>query len=409
METISISQRTARRFVLGKQGLWPGRRWSGKPGVEHALKEIEAVQLDPLNVLARSHDLVLWSRVVGYRPEHLDQLLYTDRALFDYGGWLAVYPMAELPYWRLPMRRRRDDRRWGAFAAANRALIDATLAAVRERGPLGNRDLAGTAKINSYRGGKDSALALYYLWLTGELMVARRNRFERVYDLRERVAPPALDFEAPEAEAEAFFARKTVSFMGLISDNGLRTGWSGFIERPVSTQEGRAQLDAMLDAGIVLRVHVQGWRKPQVVLADDLPLLEALEDGKLPPAWRPLGPTTEHEAVLLAPLDIVSARGRAKSLFDFEYVWEVYKPAAKRRWGYYTLPVLYGDRLVARLDPKLDRAKRTLQILGFWLEPTAPAADPQFKAALRNCLAHIAAFAGAERVDDPWWAMVFTT
>ncbi len=116
------------------------------------------------------------------------------------------------------------------------------------------------------------------------------------------------------------------------------------------------------------RVAIEGSKDDSYALAEDLPLLETLEAGKIPEAWRPLGPTTEEEAVFLAPLDIVSARGRAAQLFDFDYVWEVYKPVEKRRWGYYTLPILWGDRLVARLDPKLDRKTGTLEIKGFWLE-----------------------------------------
>src|SRR5688572_20155609 len=100
-KTLTLTMATVRRFVLGRQGLWPGRRWAGKQGTAAALRACEAVQMDPLNVVARSHDIVLWSRVLDYRPEFLDQLLYADRAFFDYGGGLFIYPMRELPYWRL--------------------------------------------------------------------------------------------------------------------------------------------------------------------------------------------------------------------------------------------------------------------------------------------------------------------
>ncbi len=100
MNPITITKQTARRFVLGRQGLWPGRRWKGKQGTAEALHACEAVQLDPLQATARSQDIVLHSRVLDYRPEYLEKLLYKDRRFFDYGGWLAVYPMSELPYWR---------------------------------------------------------------------------------------------------------------------------------------------------------------------------------------------------------------------------------------------------------------------------------------------------------------------
>ena len=107
-------------------------------------------------------------------------------------------------------------------------------------------------------------------------------------------------------------------------------------------------------------------------LNSDQPHLSDLEAGRIPKSWKPLGPSTEEEVTFLAPLEMVSARGRAKQVFDFEYLWEVYKPVHQRRWGYYTLPILYGDDLVARLDPKLDRKTNTLHILGFWLEDDAP-------------------------------------
>ena len=112
----------------------------------------------------------------------------------------------------------------------------------------------------------------------------------------------------------------------------------------------------------------------------------------------PKGPTTEEEVTFLAPLEIVSARGRAKKVFDFEYLWEVYKPVHQRRWGYYTLPILYSDDLVARLDPKLDRTTNTLHILGFWLEEDAPK-DEAFADALANGLKRFAGMVGAEKVD----------
>lgn len=399
MEPVTISKTTARRFVLGRQGLWPGRRWVGREGTAAALRAIEAVQLDPLTVVARSHDIALWGRVLDYRPEYLDHALYRERAFFDYGGGLFVYPMAELPFWRLHMRRREREARWATFAAAHQALLDEVRAELRARGPLGNRDFAGQTRVSNYRGRKDTALALYYLWLTGELMIHHRQGFERVYDFRDRVAPPDLNYAAADDEAEHFFARKVIAFIGLIGERGWANGFSGFIERRVSRPEARQWLATLARQDVVAPVAVEGSNDRWYVLADDLPLLSALEAGEIPAAWRPRATTTTDEVVFLAPLEIVSARGRAKWLFDFEYIWEVYKPAAARRWGYYTLPILYGDRLVARLDPKLDRATATLQVNGFWLEDRAPVEDPAFAAALAGGFLRFATFLAAQRLN----------
>ncbi len=106
MSDLSISLTAARRFILGRQGLWPGRRWQGLEGAAQALRIAEGVQIDPLAVVARNHDLTLHSRVIDYQPEYLDQLLYHDRAFFDYGGTIFIYPMDELPYWRIVMQRK---------------------------------------------------------------------------------------------------------------------------------------------------------------------------------------------------------------------------------------------------------------------------------------------------------------
>ena len=146
-------------------------------------------------------------------------------------------------------------------------------------------------------------------------------------------------------------------------------------------------------------VEVEGWSEPLYALAADVPILAALEAGEISAEWQPLDTTTEEEALFLAPLDIVSARGRAKVWFDFDYVWEVYKPAHQRRWGYYTLPILYGDQLVARFDPKLDRTTATLQINGLWLETPALAEDERFREALARGLLRFKRFLGAQQID----------
>src|SRR5512134_1830230 len=138
---ITISGQTARRYVLGKQGLWPGRRWKGKKGTAQAIRECEAVQLDPLNIFARSQDIVLHSRVLEYKPEYLYKVAYDERQFFDYGGWLAMYPMQELPYWRVHMEKRTRDE-YVKYHVPNgyQEVLNFVRGELRKRGPLGNRD-----------------------------------------------------------------------------------------------------------------------------------------------------------------------------------------------------------------------------------------------------------------------------
>jgi uncharacterized protein len=400
MTPITITKQTARRFVLGKQGLWPGRRWKGKKGTAQAIRTCEAVQLDPLNVIARSQDLVLHSRVLDYKPDHLYQIAYEDREFFDYGGWLAMYPMSDLPYWRVHMEKRSHDKRIEGFVLRHEELFEQVRAELRKRGPLGNRDLDGNkVGVWNYRGRKDTSLALYDMWLSGELMMHHRVGFDRVYDFRENIAPKEFDHVASEEEAIEFFARKAVSFAGLKREGMMKGEWQYYLRRDFSKAEIESLLGMWKESGLFKQVQVEGGRDTYLVLGEDVAALESLERGKVPRGWNPKDSTTLDEVTFLAPLDIVSARGRAQKLFDFEYKWEVYTPVHKRRWGYYVLPILYGDDLAARLDPKIDRTTMTLEIKGFWHEDDAPVKDVAFADALANGLIRLAKFVGARKVE----------
>lgn len=395
----SISKLTYRRFLMGQQGLWPGRRFKGLKGTTAAIRQMQALQLDPLNIAARSQEIALYGRVLDFKLDHLYQSVYGQRNFFDYGGTLFLYPMEELPYWRAVMPRTERYPRMIQFRKNHPNAMAEVLIALRANGPMSNRDFEGNGLSQwSYRGRKDSAVALFYLWLLGEVMITNRKGFDRIYDLRERVALPEFDHVAPIAEAEDFFARKTVAMLNIMRAKRFRIGWKDAVEREVTPEEAQAKLASMVERGIVSPLRVEGSAEEWIVLTEDLPALETLENGRIPKSWKPLGPSTEEEVTFLAPLEMVSARGRAKFVFDFEYIWEVYKPVHQRRWGYYTLPILYGDDLVARLDPKLDRQTMTLHFLGFWLEDDAPA-DEAFANALGRGIARFAKLIGAKKVQ----------
>ena len=323
MLTIDID--TARRFILGKQGLWPGRRWRGIQGTEQAMRAMEYLQLDPLQIIARSHDIKLHSRVLDYTPGMWEELTYQQRKFFDWGGWLAVRPMDELPHWRVVMRRERDhDSRIRSMAREHAEAIVEMRAILHERGTVSNRDfkMATRTRTQSYRGRKDSALALYYLWRTGEVMTHHRENFERVYALTETVAPAHLIRESDEGEADRFLIKKDVSFSGLSRMNRV----SDSFHRGVPFGSAKQIIEAMLADGELIEVQVEGWKAMHYALGSDARVLHDLSAGRVPKAWTPLETTTTEEVVFLAPLDHVSARGRAKVLFGFDYVWEVYKP-----------------------------------------------------------------------------------
>jgi uncharacterized protein YcaQ len=400
MLTINID--IARRFILGKQSLWPGRRWRGVTGTEQAMRAMEYLQLDPLQIIARSHDIALHSRVLDYTPGLWETMAYQQRKFFDWGGWLAVRPMDELPHWRVVMRRERDsdygDSRIRSMARDHADAIVEMRAILRERGVVSNRDfeMAKRTRTQSYRGRKDSALALYYLWRTGEVMTHHRERFERVYALTETVAPAQFIRESDEAETDRFLIKKEVSFSGLARLNRMADAVHG---RGEPDRAAKKMIEAMLADGEIIEVKVEGWKAVHYALGSDAEVLHDLSAGRVPEAWTPLETTTTEEVVFLAPLDPVSARGRAKLLFGFDYVWEVYKPEHQRKFGYYTLPVLWGDRLVARFDSKFDRTANTFIILGLWLEDEALGNDGAFAEALARGFARFVKFLGASKLD----------
>ena len=399
MLTIDID--IARRFILGKQGLWPGRRRRGLKGTEQAMRAMEYLQLDPLQIVARSHDIKLYGRVLDYKPGMWEGLTYKKRKFFDWGGWLAVRPMDELPHWRVVMRRERDgEQRWSGMSKLAREHADAIAemrALLRERGTVRNRDfeMAARTRTESYRGRKDSALALYYLWYTGEVMTHHREGFERVYALTEAVAPADLIRESDEEEADRYLVKKEVSFSGLSRPSALDT----FIRGLPHGKAYKQVTDALLADGEIIEVKVEGWKAVHHALASDAKPLRDLSAGRVPKAWTPLETTTSEEVIFLAPWDKTVARGRAKVVFGFDYVLEVYKPAHERKFGYYTLPILWGDQFVGRFDSKLDRTTNTFVILGLWLENKSLGKNEEFAEALARGFARFVTFLGASKLD----------
>jgi hypothetical protein len=396
---LTIDIETARRFILGRQGLWPGRRSRGVKGTEKAMRTMEYLQLDPLQIIARSHDITLHSRVLDYRPGMWETVTYKQRKFFDWGGWLAARPMDELPHWRVVMRRERDSNsRIRNMGREHAEAIAEMRSILHERGVVSNRDfeMATRTRTQSYRGRKDSALALYYLWRTGEVMTHHRERFERVYALTEKVAPTHLIRESSEAEADRFLIKKEIAFDGLSRIKGTSDSFHG---RGEPDRAAKKMLEEMLTDGDIIEVKVEGWKAIHHALGSDARALRDLSAGRIPRSWIPLDTTTTEEVVFLAPLDQVSARERAKVLFGFDYIWEVYKPAHQRKFGYYTLPILWGDRLVARFDSKLDRAGNTLVILGLWLEDKVLGKDEAFAEALALGFARFVTFLGASKMD----------
>lgn len=392
---ISIDLQTTRRFVLGKQGLWPIRRWQGLQGCLSALVACQALQVDPLSPAARSHEIALWGRVENIQRDYIENLLYQQRACFEYGGGLFIYPIEERPYWMLAMRRRCEKGYWADFGREHASLVHYVRSALRDA-PHANRDYKSNNSTQNYRGRRDTSLALYYLWITGEAVIHNRIHNQKVYALAQQYLPAETLQAKSDSFAEDYLALKCVAFHGMIRENAWRNCVSEAIRRQISSEESKTWLGRMQEANKLSLIRVENMKDPQYVLASDLSILENLQNGMIPPEWG----DTQHnpQVTFLAPLEIVSARGRAKVLFGFEYLWEVYKPASLRRWGYYTLPILYGEELVARIDFSVEKKSKTLMIKGYWQEKDS--LDAEYIPALSTALVSFASYVDSQKVDS---------
>ncbi len=388
---------TGRRFILGCQGLWPGRQTIGRPGVRKALHQAGLVQVDPLNVVGRSHDLALHARVWDYQLEHLDHLLYKRREFFDYGGTLYVLPMSELPYWRVHMARRATEEKSHAFALEHKQLLDVLREDISSRGPVRSRDFAGEGRRRTFRSNKAMARALRHLWLTGELMTFKREGFERLYTFWRNVAPVEVQRTSTEDEADDFFARKALALLGLATARDWARRFRHLAHLRSDPDGERRRLHELLTSDLVVQTQI-GEGPAHYLLKERTNLLEAVQSGTIPRAWHTPRADTLTEATFLPPLEFVTARGRASKWFEFDYIWEVYKPADKRRWGYYVMPILHGDLLVGRADLRIDRASRTLIVLHLWLECPASTRNADLVRAIGLGLRRLAEWAGGDYV-----------
>jgi hypothetical protein len=367
----TIDRSTARRLAITVQRLAGTPPRSSPNAVLGVIRSIRCVQLDPIAVVARSPLLVLGSRVSGFDPKHLDRLLWRDHSVYEYWAHAASVVLTEdhpIHAWYMRQYLRDDGSAWNRrrldWMAANAKLKRSVLAQVRRDGPVLARRISGGLAGESWRSSgwtneRNVDRMLGFLWASGKVMVAGREGIQKLWDLTERVLPP----DAPrERLSDLEVTRRAVDR----SLHGLGVGTAKHI-RSHFTRDRYPELQRVLvefeRAGRIERVVVQHDGAPMpgtwYVHRDDLPLLERIERGR----WEP-------RATMLSPFDnLIADRARAELLFDLSYRMEIYVPKAKRRYGYYSMPVLDGDRFVARVDPAMDRANRRLLVRAVHAEP----------------------------------------
>jgi uncharacterized protein len=379
-DPLTIRPEVARRYLVLHHFLAPPRSLpAGPDGIMAVFARLGSIQFDPIEIAGRNHDLVLLARVRDYRREMTERLLYEERALFEtYNKGLSLVPTAELPWYRLAWdraRRRHDQEAFGEHAP----LVEELLGRIRETGPMSSIDVEPRAAIDWYWRPTNQVRALLEaLAESGILGLARRDGNRRVYDLIERLFPDEI--LAQELPVRERFRHKLLSRYrahGLLGVSGSAELWLGTTPRvdgrtgeedgiPLGVA-GRRQLHAELVAdGSLVPVAIEGMRGPRYVPSEEMPRVEQAE-REVAAGLAP-GSTAPGVAFLAALDPLVWDRDFLRSLYDFDYVWEVYVPAAKRRWGYYVLPILFGDRLVGRIEPRIERRTGVLRIVGLWWE-----------------------------------------
>ena len=345
-----------------------------------AIQRMQVLQIDTINVVARSPYLVLWSRLGAYEPRWLDELLVEGK-LFEYWSHEACFLPVE--DYRLYRHRMLDAESMGwkyskAFAEKNRLEIARLLDFIRARGAVRSSDFERTdGKAGGWWEWKLEKRALETLFTAGELMIARRQNFQRVYDLRERVLPHWRDDELPAIEeVRRELALKAVKALGIA-----QARWVSDYFR-TDKRQTPAIVSELASEGALLSVEVEGWREPAFVHPENQKLLRRAAAGKI---------ETEL-TTLLSPFDpLVWDRARARVMFDFDYRLECYTPAPKRIYGYFTLPLLHRGSLVGRLDAKAHRKDGVFEIKSLYLENDVRA-DEQMTREIANAIQECAAW-----------------
>jgi hypothetical protein len=387
----------ARRLLVAGLGLAadPARR-ATPAAVYREIERLGYLQLDTVNVVARAQDHVLYTRFEGYRPPTLVRLAERERRLFEH--WThdaSLIPMRWFGHWRLRflgLRERMDGRPFWRrrLGPQPERLLGRVLERIRDRGAVMSRDFerTGPRERGLWWGGKPEKLALEYLWRAGEITVARRVGFQKVFDLVERVIPGALEAPVPSAAEHVDWAcRGALERLGVASPAEL----AGFFDG-IAAADAARWCAARVAAGELREVEVEtvdGSRPRRSVAPLDWER-RAARAPEPPPGIR-----------LLSPFDpVIRDRARLQRLFGFHYRVEIFVPPAARRFGYFVLPILEGERLVGRLDPRVERERDTLEVRRIWWEPGVRPTRSR-RRALEVGLERLAAQLGVARVALP--------
>ncbi len=401
-EPLAVSLKSVRRLAVAKQRL--AGKLPSRPGAETILsvvRDLAYVQWDPVSIVAPSHLISLWARLGAFRPQELERLLWKERKLFLHWAPIASILLTEdYPLYLSLMRRYPDSLSgsWGAqrtearrFLAEHRELRAKVLSELKG-GPLTIGEFEDHPRTprddGEWTPRSNVALMLSHLLMAGEVMVVGHRGAQNLWGLSKDFLPDWVDRRAlPEKEFDRVAARRAIRALGAATPTEINYH---FVRGRYQDLRGAlARLEADSE---IRRVKVDGFgdRDERYILCDDIPRLESLE-----------GPDWEPRMSLLPPFDnLIHSTARTRQLFGFDYVREQFLPKEKRRFGTYVLPILWGDRLIGRIDPRLDKARSELVINGVHAEPHAPQ-DPEIAEEIASTIARFAKFLGARQVTYP--------
>lgn len=393
MEKLILTKQQARKFLLAYQGIWPQNDLEEKLGIVDYIRRVGCIQFDPLNIVGHNQELVLQARIPKFRPVMLQELLYKERKLLD--GWdknMSIYCVEDWPYFR----RHRESalQRLGNSSRPAMSILHQVRSDIETQGPLSSIDLDYDQIVAwSWAPTRLARAALESMYFWGDLIIHHKVNTRKVYDFANRHIPKELlSAGEPNETLEQYhdwYVLRRIGSVGLLW-NKSGDAWLGISD--FRSKERNAALTRLLRQGKVVEVCVEGIDPLLYIRNDDRSILnKTLHDDTLPP-----------RATIMAPLDnLLWDRRLVKELFDFEYRWEVYKPVTERQYGYYVLPILYGDRFIARFEPGHDKKKGDLIIKNWWWEQGISQTE-EMQMALLNCFNEFLDYLGTDRMNiDP--------
>ncbi|MEL6270565.1 MAG: crosslink repair DNA glycosylase YcaQ family protein [Chloroflexota bacterium] len=393
-----LTRQDVRRLAITKQHLHKHKPAS----MLDVIRDMGCVQLDPISTVERSHLLVLWSRLGRFKEADVDALLWESKDLFEYWAHAASIVLTEdYPVHAWHMRQEAANPKHGEWLAEQGAaeLIDHVRDYLREHGANLSRDIEADEvdprrDNHAWYSSRYVPRVLQYLWTRGEIMVVGRQGKQRIWDLTERHLPEWTPREHwNDGQITHYAAQKAIKALGAGTPAHIKYHYTR--GRYTTLTE---TLDTLVNEHLLERVEVvengEVLKGDWYIHTDEVPLLEQIQDGEFAP-----------RTTLLSPFDnLICDRDRTELLFDFFYRIEIYVPKAKRQYGYYVLPILYGDKLIGRIDPRMDRKTRALHVQNVYAEPGAPK-HKRLVRQIQRSVEDLAQFLGA---DDIMWGHVPT-